>query len=418
MPFPIKKFLQSLKTASTLPEEDLSTLIKSFKADIPALDEAIVDLPVVKTKYGFNTIGDAPVGRVNRLMREANLPELVRLSKKSIPFTSVDAREFEQLVVDTPELANKKLNTAVSANKKAFPHLDVTADDFNTLSTTAKKDVKKIENNLIKYAKTGAKITLLFGTIAIGAEWALKGTQKRKGCWMITTIGGKPSSCKIAAFWCLGNTDGDFCPGTHVDKLQNTTLVLMAISEAPDTNPLKMSIAKKVGVDVGEMAGNLAKIIENNYNDVSELIAKDTENIPKFAVCQIKSSQVENGVIPPCRMCAPSDDPISTTYIDPKLYADNVTFQCSSNPSILDTITDAAKSTGIDIFDGVTTGLWSLLKPIFALVAVLAIICVFALIIMGIVNRKKNTGLNEHEIFIQPAATPASTALNQPTRIS
>jgi hypothetical protein len=102
------------------------------------------------------------------------------------------------------------------------------------------------------------------------------------------------------------------------------------------------------------------------------------DNKPTLQVCSIVNAQIENGKVPPCRMCSPSDNPSSTTFIDPSQYPENVTFECVVNPSILDTITDAVVSTGSNLWEGVST---SVLQPFkrFGIITVIILILVLVI---------------------------------------
>lgn len=135
-------------------------------------------------------------------------------------------------------------------NKKSFPYLDLKETDFPNMSKTAATDIKKIENNLFKYFKQGTTIALTLGVIYVAVDWLVKTTEKRKGCFMLTTISGKTTSCKVQAYSCIGS-EGDLCTSTL--SYYNTTLVLMKIATLADDNELKIKVAQAAGVDPSAM---------------------------------------------------------------------------------------------------------------------------------------------------------------------
>nr|WIE70396.1 ODV-e56 [Oryctes rhinoceros nudivirus] len=114
---PIKAFLKELKSMAKAGIGDVQNLLKSFKSNIKSLDDIVTTLPVTKNKYGFIELAENSVGNVNKVIREANLAELVRLSGKNVPYTSADVVSFKTLVSDTPELSFKELSDLVTANK-------------------------------------------------------------------------------------------------------------------------------------------------------------------------------------------------------------------------------------------------------------------------------------------------------------
>lgn len=388
---PIKAFLKEVKKAARKAVSETERLLKGFKSEIKVVDGIVTTLPVAKTKHGFTTIGEATVGRFNKIMREGNLPELIKVSGKNVPFTSVDSKAFKSLVSDTPELIAKEVGDLALSNKKKFPHLDLKEVDFPNMSKTAAKDVKKVESNMFKYFKQGTTIALTIGIVYVGVDWLTKSTAQRKGCFMLTTINGKTTSCKVQAYSCIG-TGGTMCQS--VLGYYNTTTVLIKIASLPDSDALKIKVAAAADVEVSKMQSDLAKMIDSKYSEMYEVIKDNVKNLPNFAICEISHPDIEKGVIPPCRLCSPSDNPISTTYIDPELYPDNVTFQCSINPSLLDTVADAAKNTGKDLLAGIGGGLMTLLKPLlFAALVIIAILIMVSItmrVFKGMGDKKSN----------------------------
>lgn len=389
-PLPIKSFLKELKLLGRAGVDEVGSLLKNFKSNIKSLDDVITKLPVTKNKHGFIELGENSIGKVNKVMREGNLSEIVKMSGKNIPVSKIESASFKSLVADTPEKAFKDVTDLATANKKSFPHLDLKEADLGNMSKSAAKDVKKVESNLYKYFKTGTKIVLTVGVVYVGVDWLIKTNEKRKGCFMLTTINGKTTSCKVQTYSCVGS-GGDMC--TSALPYYNITLVLIKIASMPDTDALKIKVAAAAGVQPSALSSSLANVIDTKYSEITTVIA-DATNKPTFVICELSHPDVEKGEIPPCRMCSPSDTPISTSYIDPKQYPDNVTFQCSPNPSLLDTLADVVKNTGKDLFDGISGGLTTLLKPLLILGGVIIIILILISVVM---NLFKNRGSHKND---------------------
>lgn len=391
-PLPIEIFITELKSLTKTGEEEVRRLLKTFKSGIKSADEVILSYEPKLNKYGFVEINNNSMGRVITALSEGDLPELVKISGKNIAYTSVDAKAFKSLVANTPERAYKDVRDLALSNKKSFPQLDIKENGFSNMSSTAARDVKKVENNLLKYFKQGTTIALTLGAVYVGVDWLTKTTERRKGCFMLTTINGKTTSCKVQAYSCVG-TDGDFCQSQLT--YYNTTLVLMHVASLPDTDPLKIKVAQAAGIDSSKLSSSLASVIDSKYAEINAVISAE-KNKPLFNICELKHQDVEKGVVPPCRMCSPSDNPISTTYIDPAQYPANVTFTCSTNPSLLDTIADAAKSTGHDILDGVSSGLSGLLKLVLMIAFIILVIFIAGSLFLKIFKSSGNKTNNNN----------------------
>jgi len=266
----------------------------------------------------------------------------------------------------------------VRRNKRTLPELDATLGDVDRLSDTAKGSVRRIESNLMRRFKQGTVIALTIGVVSVGADWIRKTIEARRGCYMITTINGKPSSCKVQSYSCVGAAVGNMCDASSsFDRLYNTTFVLMHVSTLDDADERKQTVAAAAGIRVKDLRNKLADVIDSSYEKLHAVVTTwRIEDMPRFPVCETKHLGIENGVVPPCRMCSSSADPISTQYIDSTKYADNITFHCVADPSILDTITDVVVSTGANLLDGVGNTIGRMFKRlgILAFIAVVIIV--------------------------------------------
>lgn len=388
-----KSFLTELKKFSGVNKatvEEASTLLKSVDSGIKSTDEAIKNLKVTKNAQGVVLLGDKHVGRINRILREGDLKTLIGVSKQNIPVTAADSSAFKTLVGNTPERGLKNVDDVAAVTKRDRPHLNATVENLDKISDTAKQDLKKVESNLYKYFKEGAVISLTVGAVYVGVDWVSKATQARKGCFMVTTINGVTTSCKVATYTCSsGDTNtGNKCTGTM--DYYNTTLVLMYLANAPDTDPNKIAIATVTGVPVSQLDSQLANIIDNHYPAVVDAIEKmGTERPNTFSICGITNKSVEGGVVPPCRMCDPTANPVSTSFIDPAQYGDNITFHCVTDPSILDTISDTVVSTGKNLWDGVATVVSGSLKQIGIIAAIILGVLVLVMFIARMFTKKR-----------------------------
>lgn len=378
------------KISSKNSADEVARITKSVATGSNTIDDIIKSLPVKRAENGLITVGGETVGNINRILREANLTKLIELSKYGKPVTSVEKSLFRELVGDTVERTLKDISDATISSVKTHPKLNIGAESVSKLGKADKAVVDKVQSNLLKRFKEGSIIALAIGSVYVGVDWLVKTTEKRKGCFMVTNINGKTTSCKVSQYTCSDNaSSGDLCKSSDM-PYYNVTLVLMKIVSLPDNDPNKQTIAKVTGIPVNELQSKLATIIDTKYGEVTDAIA-DMKNRPSFKVCDISHPSVEKGQIPQCRMCSPGDNPISTTFIDPSQFGSNITFHCSINPSILDTINDVVVSTGQNIWQGVTGNILGPLKNGLIVISIIAVVCfiLFGLIKFGLLRNKQ-----------------------------
>lgn len=391
------KELKAYSSATAVATEDVASVLRRANSGVSTVDDAIKALRVTTNSQRTVLIGGQTVGEVHTILRQGNLRRLLQISSSNLPFNSIDDAAFKSVVGNTPERGVLALETASIANRQRYPHMDATASEIDLLPATGKADVAKAESNLTKNFATGTKIALTTGVIVVGADWIVKATRSKEGCNMVTMINNKLTSCKVQAYSCTDYADqGDLC--TQSFSYYNVTLVLMTLAEYPNTNEQKMAIAQIAGVNVEDFSKRLTTIIDTKFPEVSEEIRK-WDKKPMGAPCQLTHPDIDGGKVPKCRMCSPSAAPTTTQFIDPTQYGDNITFVCTINPSILDTITDAAITTGRNLFDGIGSGLSKLLRPI-GIIAAIIIAVIIVVVIVAKVLPKKHP---DTEVLVAPS---------------
>lgn len=124
----------------------------------------------------------------------------------------------------------ERCRRVAAVSKRERTYLNATVEDLGKISDTAEQELKMVESNLYKYFKGIAVVTLTVGIVYVGVEWIFKATQIRKDYFMVTTINGVMTSCKVATYTCSISDAGtdNKCTGT-MDYF-NTTLVLMHLA--------------------------------------------------------------------------------------------------------------------------------------------------------------------------------------------
>lgn len=343
----LRKFLGVSEKAA----DDLKLLLKDTKLGLSAPEDILKRLEVKKLNGIFMVGEDIPLNKLEYVLKEGNLKRLIEVTKVDAPILESDVKAFKTIVGDTSEKSLNELSELTTQYKKLYTKLDTTIEDFQKLSKSSKEQVAKIENNLFKYFKRGAIIALTIGTIYVADGWILKETEKRKGCFLVRREGNEVTSCKIINYSC-NYYEGCECSDQSDGKYYNITLAAMSIAKLANDNETKIKVATAVGKTAAEFESSLPNILSTKFPELTQSINSLTSSpINLVDICKLTHAQIENGVIPPCRVCDPEANPISTTYVDSSQLPINFTFKCVTNPSILDVITDIFKTTGKNIFD-------------------------------------------------------------------
>lgn len=407
--------MKKIKSVGGATAEEAALALRSEKTGLRAFDQMMQVIPFTNNKFGILKIGEQTVGAFNKYMRHGDLGALFRMNKIKVALTSVDEKMFRETMVGTPEYRSHNIDVLSNNAKKSHPHLDVKAKDIDAMPESTKADVAKMEKTAKLRFGTQVKIVLFIGVVGMGNSWIQANLKARRGCHMSTNIDGKITSCKIEAHTCLEPVTGStvsVCGGQLVREmnLYNVTLVLMHLANMADNeNQLKVLVCAAAKVEPETMSENLLKIIDNHYKTVSDVIALNKDKIPTFSPCADKHKDIENGVIPVCRMCSPSADPLSTSYIDPSQYADNITLECIPDPSVLDVVSDFITTTGYNILSKVASTLWTLTKPLLYIIGALA--AVLALVLIGFSMFKNN---QRNKLIESRDRSASTTSLTEP----
>lgn len=353
-----EKLLLDLRKSKDVPE--LRQTLKSSKLEISVLDEALHGVEPTVDASGLLKINDSFVNAFEQTLKSGNLAKSLEILNSTATFTRADSELFSQLSKQFPQSVVNELETVAESAKLERPHLNVTINNFGTLSETAKSEIDKFYENLTKYFKVGTYVTLSIGTILIGAGWLQRALKERRGCWMVRLQNGKRSSCRISKFTCgeLVDDQSAQCADSKAADYAHPVITYMSIIEKPDGDAIKMKLASDMGTTVDVLNNNPQLLLDTQYSKLKSWIESKVRERPELLVtkvCDVKNSHIESGKVPYCRMCDPKADPRSTRFAELDRYYEDVTFTCVENPSILDVMTDAAFSTGLDLWNGIST---------------------------------------------------------------
>lgn len=383
------EFLAELRAfvgASGKETDELMTLLKRTKFGVRSIEDILSDLNVKKINSFFTIGEDIPLNKLETVLKEGDLIKLKSLTKSSVEISKLDVVQYKQLVGKTSESVLNDLDKMIDENKRIYKQLNVTLDELKKLPENLKRDINTVEKNLFKYVKYGVFIPLTVGGIWVTNGWLVRETKKREGCYMYITIDNVIKNCKVAQFSCQAIA-GYECSSDININYYNITLNAIYIAELKNDNELKINLSKNLDVNVEDFYKQLPSLLDTKFDIISRIV--NSVIIPVSSICKVVHEGIEKNIVPTCRMCDPSAHPISTEYIDSKQLASNVSFKCVTDLSILDVVTDIAKTTGNNIID-FGSNIFSKLK-IFGIGAIILVICIFLLnIISYIIKTTRN----------------------------
>lgn len=363
----ILKSLRLMSGVTAKTSKDLEIVLSSSRVGLSSVDFALRGAKITKSKHGYLKVNEVPVNEFNSYMRAGSLLDILRVTGKNAHVTEAEQNVFSSLVKDLPEKAIKKIEDMATISAKERPHLNLTVNNYDKLSEISKSDITSFTDNLLKVTKVGTYLVLVIGGVTIGANWVRNGLADRRGCWMLRTVNGKTTSCRVSAFSCgqqrvtRSSTVDDAvksskqaCTEEDLSSYYNATLSFIHICELDDTDVNKLNLAIALRVSVDTMINDKAKILETKFEAINDFVKTYTAN-GTVDICK-PNSLIDNGKVPYCRMCDTSANPRSTLYIDTSsMVGENVTFKCIENPTVIELMSDVVESTGKNLWEGITS---------------------------------------------------------------
>ena len=353
--------IQFLKTAAKV--SDIPTIANIF-------DDVDLKYAVKNHRLSANGIN---LSSIEPILRRGELSKVVSLLNIKASVRMVDQVGFiKSIGKDIPDIKIKEFSDSLKLAKKINPELDIPASSVKELKSKLSVKGNKVLSNALSLIKASAGATLavsgVFAVLKIGGdlyENLIDATNKRKGCYLLRTINGVTSSCKINNRSCTDkslDTENLCSPNLIPESLSfNVALFLLNAINDDDkelsihiVNTLKIANFKKPFTDDELTTENIDQIIsdKNKYMLIINTYSQNFKDVSE--PCSLKSNKIEQGIIPPCRACNPSADINSTEYVDTSELAVNITLQCQQNSTILETLVDVATGMGVKIFDTLT----------------------------------------------------------------
>lgn len=401
------KRLKAIKVGARGSYNVTRELLLNSGTKISKIDTLLSKMRVSQLENGLTKIGEEFPGGLHRIGKSADLEGLAKLANSAEKFTKAEKVAFQDSLGElTNEIDLRKMTENAREARVQKAELDIGAKDLETpesLPAKTKQSLAKTDSAMSRYFKKGAPIALTVGVVAYGANWLSKAVKARPGCYMLRKINGETTSCKLSSLTCMEESKniGTLCTDTIAPSgLYNVTLVLIYVAtriQNHDESDLAKVIAKAADIKPNEISSRLKYILDSKFSDVSNALSENTALLPKqLDLCSLQHPSVEEGKVPPCRLCSPTAAPTSTQYVDMSQYADNITFQCVETATAVDILSDIVNKTGKNIF-GAVSWFSGKIKTIIIVVSVIFTVIVFVYIMFNFVvplirNRRRGGG--------------------------
>lgn len=346
--------------------------IKVSKVGITSIDNLFENLPY-KTVGKEIHIGELPLHQVEGFVRRGELRELVKKLNIPTAITAAEEAGFKDLLVNIPDKDISDFNSMLSKKKVSNADLDIIANNGKELegklTKSAKEKLLNAYNKIKSVAGTTVTVGLFVGGVILGADvyqTLVNATNKRNGCFLIRKVNGKVSSCKIKSH--SYDKDGNICSDSH---RHNIYLLVKRYSEIYSDADNNITYNTLKTIFDNAPANKWLTMLENKREALEAFYYGTTYkgelplNVDKY---------FENNK--QCVACDPSAGATTIDYINIKDLPENMTVQCVTNSTILDTLVDIAKGTGVSILDGIGSIGNKLLKPIAIFGAIFLILIV------------------------------------------
>ena len=174
----IKKFINDLNQFHQNkyePYDALVKLVNSADTGVPALDHIFQNATVIIWGWwwsGWSWINRIDVTTIVELIIGADIVELNARMKSNVNVTANDITLLRKAVGFTPQRALFDLKKEIKTNYQKYKHLNVTVETYDHLSESAREEILRIENFLIKKMPNTTQ-HLTIGSITVQPGWIL-----------------------------------------------------------------------------------------------------------------------------------------------------------------------------------------------------------------------------------------------------
>lgn len=358
------KWLDDIKVGSN-PINDTHTFdssidtIKSADSGINSINEAMATLNfsqigdeiVVEGKRWRDIEQDLRQGQVRKVFEELNVTNTITSSEEAQLKTTLKA--------NSPDIDISDLHIKQAEAKKYHSDLDVEASSGTELESklddSSKKKCESWYSKLTVGVTVGTTIVGVFGFMVFtGAMYddIAKANNNRNGCFLAYMNTGV-TTCKILAKTCNYGSEGAIECSEGIENMQYNIAVmvnsLISVSGEGDCQTYVTTNGGTWGdgatsTEVLNVEANIP-LLTQYYNEQYSMWVDATFDTPCGALDLIDPTLSRTGCIA-CNPTYPTNDP---RYCTTEGLDSNITYECITNSTIIDTFTDLAVGLGVEL---------------------------------------------------------------------
>lgn len=317
-----------------------NTGIKSIDDVFETLNYKVVDNHITANGVKLHT--------VETLLRRGDIMAMFSKLNKPSAITLADEIRFRKML-NTPDVKVRNLEETIKSAKIIHPDLDInvgSVSDLERLPKSSKAKLTNIMDNLWTSVKTGTAAVGLFAAIALGVpyfESLVAATAARNGFYVVVAINNTTRSYKVTSRSCINSNLNGKLPYSGTIELDNVALYLLYVINNKHDDEERAKVVDLIDGTAPTM-DNFESILSNEkwFKKLTDYYYSSSFTGPKNIKnpCDLIPQADKANV--PCVAWDTSASATSYTYYNPYNLPDNMSFQCITNSTILETIVDAA----------------------------------------------------------------------------
>ncbi|UBZ25490.1 PIF-5 [Crangon crangon nudivirus] len=363
--------------------DEIAVTVKGAKSGVHSIDDTLKQLEL-KDIGGEVKVNNARWRDVEPKLREGKIKSALDDMEVSNTISGSDEAVLRKsLKLDAPDIEVKDLENKQLAAKKIHSDVDVIPDGESTgdalknkMSASGRSKATAWYKILVGAGQFAAYGVGIFTMIYLGTNvWdnILDATNRRNGCFVVTKD-GRVKACKLMDRTCYtaksqANEDKEIlpCGEPYSTLMRNIYLMIADIKQNSKTDDVATLTAAGVtnmdkSIDeILSVPANVAILVEQYRN----IYPKGTET---FNSCELI------GLTKGCVACDSSVSTTSVNYADLSELEGNVTIQCITDSSVLDTLMDVATGMGVDLFGSASDSISGSFKGNFFLIFFIVVV--------------------------------------------
>lgn len=156
----------------------------------------------LKKINGIIHVDDVPLNEFESLLKSSDLRKLVKKMNTNVVVDGSSASSFRKMSNDFPHKKINDIETLTDTVKPTRVEIDFKLSNLDKMSKNGARAIDTIGKRIKNILGSVLKVGLIIGALVLGANWLEEALKRRKGCWLLTTINNKTSSCRLSRNTC------------------------------------------------------------------------------------------------------------------------------------------------------------------------------------------------------------------------